>query len=571
MAPIHTLYLIHHSHTDIGYTSDQPVVWDLHTRFIDEALDLAERDADHDSDGAFRWTVETTAILQHWLEHASSSEIDRLIALEKAGRVEVTGMFLNITPLYDADQTIESLQMVGRLRKEYGFDIRAAMNCDVNGQNWSLVDLLLDAGIEGFSMAINTHFGGALRPRPLPFLWQGPSGRTLPTYNGWTYDKGWTFGIGRSIEEFGDTWWPRAQSYLDEIGFPLPILMLQSYHPFGDNGSAFDFTPFIDAWNASGRAPHIMMATPRTWWQALQGYNDRLPTLAGDWTDYWNFGSVSSAREQAINRQSRARLRTADGLHAMTHTLVQAGGATGKRLWSKRSYDRHRTDAWHALHLWDEHTWGADIAVRMPNSDDTASQWNHKAHYAYSARSLSLLLQRDGIGDLARYIPRADRDDLLIFNPLPWPRTIAGVIRPEQAVQRGQDDDGTAGRHHLDRQYQQRWHPEAVAKIVEAGYAPLVLRSTEIPAFGYAVLQRADLHLPGAGAIAGQNLSPSKVGRIIGGGGRGGDHRESSLPAHVQSCSGRRDVAVRQAVRLRVGRSNSRHPAARLCSRRGGR
>ena len=42
---IDTLYLIHHSHTDIGFTSDQPVVWEMQTRFVDEALDLAERRA----------------------------------------------------------------------------------------------------------------------------------------------------------------------------------------------------------------------------------------------------------------------------------------------------------------------------------------------------------------------------------------------------------------------------------------------------------------------------------------------------------------------------------------------
>lgn len=180
MPPIQTIYLIHHSHTDIGYTSDQPVVWDMHTRFIDEALDLAERHAASDSDGAFRWTVETTAILQHWLQHAATADIERLIALEKAGRVEVTGMYLNITPLYDADQIIESLQPVGALRKTYGFDIRHAMNCDVNGENWPLVDLLLDAGIEGFTMAINSHFGGPVRPRPLPFCGKAQADAPCP-------------------------------------------------------------------------------------------------------------------------------------------------------------------------------------------------------------------------------------------------------------------------------------------------------------------------------------------------------------------------------------------------------
>ena len=34
---LETICLYRHSHTDIGYTHDQPVVLELHTRFIDEA------------------------------------------------------------------------------------------------------------------------------------------------------------------------------------------------------------------------------------------------------------------------------------------------------------------------------------------------------------------------------------------------------------------------------------------------------------------------------------------------------------------------------------------------------
>ena len=59
--PLETLYLLHHSHTDIGFTQDQPILWEMERRFIDMAIDAAERHADHDGDHAFKWVVETMA------------------------------------------------------------------------------------------------------------------------------------------------------------------------------------------------------------------------------------------------------------------------------------------------------------------------------------------------------------------------------------------------------------------------------------------------------------------------------------------------------------------------------
>jgi alpha-mannosidase len=470
MTKIETIYFIHHSHTDVGYTQDQPIVWEMHTRFIDEALNLAEKYAESNSDGAFRWTVETTVVLQQWLATASQDDIRRFIALEKAGRVEVTGMFANLTPLLDTDQVIESFQILRKLREDYGFNIRHAMNCDVNGENWSLTDVLLDLGIEGFTMAINTHFGGALQPRPHIFNWQAPSGRTLPTFNGWTYDKGWREGIGRDAEDLANVRFPRLQKYLDEIGYPLPIIMLQSYHPYGDNGSAFDFTPFIDAWNAAGNSPRIIMATPSTWWNAVKQY--QLETLRGDWTDYWNFGAVSSARETTINRASRVRLRAADSLYAVVNTLPSTSNS-----WSKKSFARHREQAWKSLHLWDEHTWGADTSIRNPPGEDTFTQWNHKAHYAYEARSLSLLLQRDALADFAQHVARQNADDLLVYNPLPWARTISGAVPYFATSPRGVVSDTTAGRQHQDRD----------------ATPDFMLPPTTVPGYGYTVVSRASL------------------------------------------------------------------------------
>ncbi len=491
MSEVHTVYLIHHSHTDIGYTHDQPIVWDLQERFLDEALELAERYADSDSDGAFRWTVETTSVLYRWLQHASARQIERFQALERAGRIEVTAMFANLTPLYDIDQLIETFQVLRALREEFGLTIRYAMNCDVNGENWPLVDLLLDLGIEGFTMAINTHFGGAPLQRPNAFWWEGPSGRRILAWNGWPYSTGLRFGIGRDPELFEHTWWPRIRRHLEEIGYPLPVLMVQSFHPFGDNGPAFEgFTEFIDAWNAQGKAPRLRLATPREWWAAVREHADRLPTHRGDWTDFWNFGCISSAREQAINRANRVRLRVADALAAVI--LGRADSAREGAL--VRSYGRYRERAWWALNLWDEHTWGADCSVRTPEGEDTASQWHHKASYAYTARSLSLLLQRDGLAELARQVAREAPDDLLVFNPLPWPRRITGIVPPAVQSPRGLPTDRTAGRHFQDRvPTEDLWwtaaaHPEG---RVPSGH--WLLPPVEVPGFGYRVIAQADL------------------------------------------------------------------------------
>ena len=97
------------------------------------------------------------------------------------------------------------------------------MNCDVNGQNWTLADVLLDAGIEGFSMAINHHFGGPPEPRPNVFLWQAPSGRILPSHNGWQYSKAADFGLGNDDDEQFLEWLPRIEDYLARHRLPAAI------------------------------------------------------------------------------------------------------------------------------------------------------------------------------------------------------------------------------------------------------------------------------------------------------------------------------------------------------------
>ncbi|MHB8088352.1 MAG: glycoside hydrolase family 38 N-terminal domain-containing protein, partial [Anaerolineaceae bacterium] len=494
---IDTIYMIHHTHTDIGFTNDQPIFWEMQYRFIDDALRLIDLYKNNPPDSQFRWTVETTCGLDAWLKTATNTEIDRLIAAEKAGLLEVMAMQTNNTPLLNTIQLIESLRPVERMRKEFGFDIRHAMNCDINGQNWTLPDVLLDAGIEAFSMAINHHFGGPPTPRPNVFLWQTPGGRTMPVNNGWQYSKLNEFGLASEVDDQFTEWLPKINTYLDSIGYPLPYLMMQGFHPYGDNASAWAaFAEFADRWNKAGKTPRLVSATPRMFWDRLKKDGSKLPTIDGDWTDYWNFGCISAARETSINRTSRSRLYRSDALSSMVNLIgadKQNNFENSPARWSDRTHELYRDHAWLMLNLYGEHTWGADTASNEPQLEDSLSMDNHKKNMAYTARSLSLLLERDALADFSRFIPHNDPTELMVFNPLPWERTISGPLAKNMLIPRGLGSDSSSSRHFLGRMAQPTDFWTGRSEREFNGGLGWLLKPVKIPAFGYAVVSWDEL------------------------------------------------------------------------------
>ena len=42
---IKEILLLHNTHTDIGYTSPKPVIFELHKRYIERAIDLVENNS----------------------------------------------------------------------------------------------------------------------------------------------------------------------------------------------------------------------------------------------------------------------------------------------------------------------------------------------------------------------------------------------------------------------------------------------------------------------------------------------------------------------------------------------
>ncbi|MCY4108486.1 MAG: hypothetical protein OXG11_05590 [Chloroflexi bacterium] len=415
MPEIKTIYFINHNHTDIGYTDHQDIVFQKHMEFIDEAIDVCEATADFHPDARFRWTCEATGITERYLNQASQAQIDRFVALHRQGRMDVTGMCYNFISPIAPEVLLRSLYPVRRLRDRYGLSIEAAMQCDVNGISWMFADLLPTVGVDFLAMGINPTRGGTPLPRPGVFWWEGPSGKRIGVWNGYTYGWSLTFwGMG-DLDRFSRAmpqWIAELEARTD---YPYDFLFLQVTHPQGvDNGPPYRvLSEFARDWNAAGNSPRLVFTTLAEFGRSMVSeHMQDAPVFSGDWVDWWSDGVGTSAHETAVYRRASELLPSVETLDVW----LQAQGR-----------DRVEPDvldtAYENAILYAEHSWGSSGSLREPTSFSTRAQWNRKASYAYIAAAFADE-GRDRAASALAPLFAPPGDDLLVLNTLPWPRRI---------------------------------------------------------------------------------------------------------------------------------------------------
>jgi alpha-mannosidase len=499
VSKIKTLYIVNHSHTDIGFTDYQDLCFRQHREFIDQALDLCDGTDNYPEDARYRWTCEVTGMTERYLREATDAQRQRFRTWHDRGAIDVAGMQYNLTPLLGTEQMIRSLYPVRRIRDTYGIQVSSAMQSDVNGVSWLFADLLPSMGIDFLTMSVNPFRGGVPKPMPNGFWWESPTGSKMLVWNGFHYL------FGRSIAKLGD--WrfveeslaPEIKKLENDPAYPFDFMYCQSTHPIRvDNGPPDPRMPdFVRDWNASGREPHLTFTTPTAFGAMLKDrFGESLPTWRGDWLDWWSDGVASSAFETGMNRATHELLDTAE-------TLGSWATAEGERLWSVDRADR----AFEQATLYDEHTWGGFASIEEPQSHWVKGQWNRKASYAYTASGEAHDLVARGaihlgnriatsgpegmfnLGDLdphAAY-PAPNDGQILVVNTLPWNREVL-VEEPEL---RG----GAAPAGMLDC-----FFPRDVSWGGYRPATPLRRVSGSVPGYGYAFLTTAakpsggDLH-----------------------------------------------------------------------------
>ncbi len=423
-----TLYLLHHSHVDIGYTHVQEEVARLQAGHLENAIAYAEASRDHPPGSRFIWNTEVLWAVDEYLRTATPEQRERLSEAVRRGWIGLDALYANVlTGLCRPEELMQLFATARALGEEFGVTVDGAMITDIPGWSWALVPAMAANGVRYFSIGPNTghRIGSILRDLgDKPFWWESPSGEDRVLV--WVAGRGYSwFHTGLGATAITQRLRPAAVlEYVRELAaaqWPFELAAFR-YNIGSDNGPPdAHLADTVRAWNERFITPRIVIATTAGMLREFERrYGDELPVLRGDITGYWEDGAGSSARETALNRRSAERLTQAGALAAILAPGLDLRAAFG--------------EAWRHVLLYSEHTWGSWNSISEPEALFTLQQWETKQSFALRADSLSCaLVDRivTAAGARPRSTPAAAVD---IINTSSWPRS--GLVILDQEIRR---------------------------------------------------------------------------------------------------------------------------------------
>jgi alpha-mannosidase len=413
-----TIYLLPHSHVDIGYTHRQADVEQRQWQNIETALELNRKTAGYPEGARFKWNTEVLWAVDSYLNHATPEKQRQFVDAVASGQIGLDALYGNeLTGLCRPEELLRLLQWGPSIGKRCGVKVESAMISDVPGLTWGTVSACAQAGVRYFSLGINFIDGGRTLPawEDRPFYWLGPDG--VQKVLCWLPYKGYALGhTGYKLDES----LPERLAQLDAKRYPYDVVQLR-WNVGGDNGPPDARLPeVVKAWNARYARPRLVIATTAEVFRALEKkHADKIPVARGDFTPYWENGACSTARETALNRTAAERLVQAEALSSML----------GPERYPAASF----TEAWRNVILYDEHTWGAHNSITEPDSPFVKDQWKVKQAFALDADAQSRTLLAEVLGN--RDVGRPTAVD--VFNTSSWTRTSLVVL--DKATSAGGD------------------------------------------------------------------------------------------------------------------------------------
>jgi len=426
-----TIYLLPHSHVDIGYSDRQEVVERNHWKYIEQAIDLARRTADYPVGTRFKWNVEVLWPVESYLRQATAEKRKAFIDAVQKGWIGLQALLANIlTGICLPEELFRMTEYARSLTRQYGLGIKSAMITDIPSYSWSIVPALVQSGVKYFSSGPNympnlpdsgDRIGNAMKAwADKPFYWVSPSGREKLLF--WMAGRGYSWFHGLNMGNLSLDKREPIFEYMRELedsNYPYEMVQVR-YTTGGDNGPPDPkLSDTVKTWNEQFESPRIVIATASEMFEEFERrYGEKIPSVSGDFTPYWEDGAASTAREVALNRASANRLLQAETLWALLRS-------------PSRYPVEDFAEAWRQVLLWDEHTWGAADSVSNPDGENARSQWAYKQAFALEADKRSkALLERALVGE--RFSAAGTAVD--VWNTNSWMATDIVLIPPEMSA-----------------------------------------------------------------------------------------------------------------------------------------
>ncbi|MDP2895309.1 MAG: glycoside hydrolase family 38 C-terminal domain-containing protein [bacterium] len=415
------IYVVQHTHTDIGYTHLQTEIFKRHGDYIRQVLDFCKQTDDYPEGAKFKWVCETSFTVQRFLETATPEQIEEFVKRVKEGRIEVAAHYLNGTDLECAEELVRKVYYAEHVADKYGFDVVTAMNDDINGVSWAIPSILSRCGVKYLSMGVNYTRSIPVLERPNAFYWEAPDGSKVLAWNAEHYMFGNSMGLHDRLKLVEDKL-PTYLAQLEKRGYPYNILGFKMSGFVTDN-SPPNVKPcdIIREWNAKYAYPKLIVATSREWFTRLEKeHGKEIPTYKLAWPDWWADGHASSAYETILTRETHETFFAAERFSAIAKILDPSFEYPAEQF--RKTLEK--------IMLYDEHTWGAAQSINQPDSEETKGQWEIKASFATEPYAEARKLFVSAITSICDSQENRRQGTFGPLNSLPWERSGLAFLPP---------------------------------------------------------------------------------------------------------------------------------------------
>jgi len=372
-----TIYLIQHSHTDIGYTESQQQITSYHASYIRSVIDAINNKKN------VKWVCEGLWSVEQFLDSATESEKASFIKCINNNKIGLSGSWLNMTEAVSDDVMKAVLSAAHKKVNELGFFPHCAMTADVNGYSAGYPALMNSVGVDCLLTLINeTHGKIPFEHRQTPFVWKGPNNSELLCWVGEHYNKGNWVGLtiprGTTVEESlvsAEKLLPEYIKELKERDYPFDFVPLTVSGIFTDNAPpCFEIGELVSLWNQKHKDTiEIRFCLLEEFFEKLKTVKEQLPVYRGDWTDWWADGIGSTPRELRLFRQAQRNC-------LITNLLDDDNEIVSEQA---------KQEAAKAVAMYAEHTWGYHSSVLRPWEYNVMKIELHKTQHAILADKLS--------------------------------------------------------------------------------------------------------------------------------------------------------------------------------------